>query len=285
VPAGASTGPITITNFAGVVTSSQLLYFQPVIAFFTARAAIGEAMEIRGSNFTGITEVKFGQIPATSFTVLSATNLQAVLKRILGDLPGQEAQDLYESIQTNADKFKDKPEFATATVLDHIINLLEFVGPPPLGDGEDAIRISDLTGWADGLPVGRSRPLANLLRVGNIRTRLLRPDGVIAKNVQIAISQFTGDEGPPPRFSMEDHLFTLQGLPGLPQELNQILMRLNDRRKSEGAEWRRITVELLDQCLNDAIGTILGLSNSISLVEVMAEARRLLKKQKRVPPF
>jgi hypothetical protein len=79
VPAGASTGPITITNFAGVVTSSQLLYFQPVIAFFTARAAIGETMEIRGSNFTGITEVKFGQIPATSFTVLSATNLQAVV--------------------------------------------------------------------------------------------------------------------------------------------------------------------------------------------------------------
>jgi multisubunit Na+/H+ antiporter MnhF subunit len=56
-----------------------LLYFQPVIAFVTARAAIGETMEIRGSNFTGITEVKFGQLPATSFTVLSATNLQAVV--------------------------------------------------------------------------------------------------------------------------------------------------------------------------------------------------------------
>lgn len=79
VPAGASTGPITITNFAGVVTSSQLLYFQPVIASFTARAAIGDVMEIRGANFTGITEVKFGQLPAASFTVLSATNLQAVV--------------------------------------------------------------------------------------------------------------------------------------------------------------------------------------------------------------
>ena len=79
VPAGASTGPITLTNFAGVVTTSQLLYFQPVISLFTARAAIGDVMEIRGVNFTGVSEVKFGQVPAASFTVLSATNLQAVV--------------------------------------------------------------------------------------------------------------------------------------------------------------------------------------------------------------
>jgi len=79
VPPGAGTGPITVTNLAGAVTSSQLLYFQPVIAGYTARAAAGQTVDLFGSNFTGVSEVNFGALPAASFVVKSATNIQAVV--------------------------------------------------------------------------------------------------------------------------------------------------------------------------------------------------------------
>ncbi len=79
VPAGAGTGPITITNFAGSVTSAQLLYFQPVISAYTARAASGDTINLYGSNFTGVTSVRLGAIPAASFTIKSGTNIQAVV--------------------------------------------------------------------------------------------------------------------------------------------------------------------------------------------------------------
>lgn len=79
VPAGAGTGPVTVTNLAGAVTSSQLLYFQPVIAGYTARGASGDTVDLFGSNFTAVSEVWFGALPAASFVVKSATNIQAVV--------------------------------------------------------------------------------------------------------------------------------------------------------------------------------------------------------------
>jgi hypothetical protein len=78
VPAGAGTGPITVTTLAGTVTSSQLLYLQPIISAFTARGTIGQTINLYGSNFTGTTAVKFGNLAAT-FTVTANTNLQAVV--------------------------------------------------------------------------------------------------------------------------------------------------------------------------------------------------------------
>lgn len=80
VPSGAGTGPVTVTNFAGAATTTQLLYFQPqVSAVVPPRAKIGDTIEVRGVNFTGVTEVRFGTLPAASFTVLSNTNLTAVV--------------------------------------------------------------------------------------------------------------------------------------------------------------------------------------------------------------
>jgi hypothetical protein len=79
VPPGAGTGPITITNFAGSATSAQLLYFQPVISAYTACAASDDTINLYGSNFTGVTDVRFGTIPATSFTIKSGTNIEAVV--------------------------------------------------------------------------------------------------------------------------------------------------------------------------------------------------------------
>ncbi len=79
VPPGAGTGPVTVTNFAGAYTTAQLLYFQPVITAFTARAPTGGTVAVQGVNFTGITDVRFGNLPAASFTVLSGTNLVATV--------------------------------------------------------------------------------------------------------------------------------------------------------------------------------------------------------------
>lgn len=79
VPNGARTGPLTITNFAGTFTTTQLLYFQPLITNFTARAKIGDTVELLGVNLTGTTQVQFGALPAASFTVVGGTNIQAVV--------------------------------------------------------------------------------------------------------------------------------------------------------------------------------------------------------------
>ncbi len=79
VPAGASTGPITITNLAGAVTSTQLLYLQPVINAYTSRGTIGQTINVYGANLVGATAVRFGNLAAASFSVQSNTNLQAVV--------------------------------------------------------------------------------------------------------------------------------------------------------------------------------------------------------------
>src|SRR5882672_814329 len=81
VPAGAATGPISVTNPAGTASSagSFTVINPPTIASFApASGPVGTSVTINGTNFTEATAVGFNGTSA-SFTVSSATTIQATV--------------------------------------------------------------------------------------------------------------------------------------------------------------------------------------------------------------
>ena len=77
---GAS-GTVSITTAGGTGTLDGFTYLAiPTVTGFTPVSAVpGTTITITGTNFTGVTAVKFGGTPATSFTVVSPTSITAVL--------------------------------------------------------------------------------------------------------------------------------------------------------------------------------------------------------------
>ena len=86
VPAGASTGFITVTNSYGGGTSSAYFYLNPTITQFTNRIATGQTLNIYGTSFLGVSSVSLAGSPL-SFSVLSGTNIQAVIPATAVDGP------------------------------------------------------------------------------------------------------------------------------------------------------------------------------------------------------
>jgi IPT/TIG domain-containing protein/flagellar hook capping protein FlgD len=81
VPAGATTGPISVTNPAGTATSaaSFTVIAAPAISGFTpASGPVGIVVTVDGSNFANASAVKFNGTSA-SFTIESATRLRATV--------------------------------------------------------------------------------------------------------------------------------------------------------------------------------------------------------------
>jgi len=82
VAGAGATGVITVTTAGGTFASSASFtyYDQPVIASFSPLTAkIGDVITINGQHFTGTTSVTFGGVAAASFTVISDTQLTAIL--------------------------------------------------------------------------------------------------------------------------------------------------------------------------------------------------------------
>jgi uncharacterized repeat protein (TIGR03803 family) len=80
VPAGALTGPVTVTTGATTLTSSQIFKVLPTISGFTpASGLVGTAVTITGTALTQTTKVTFGGVTATSFTVNSDTQVTAAV--------------------------------------------------------------------------------------------------------------------------------------------------------------------------------------------------------------
>jgi hypothetical protein len=80
VAAGTTTGPVSVTTPGGTVTSASTFVVAPTIASFTpASGPAGTAVTISGTNFTGATAVRFNGLSAASFTVTSATSIQATV--------------------------------------------------------------------------------------------------------------------------------------------------------------------------------------------------------------
>ncbi|HEY2923956.1 MAG TPA: DNRLRE domain-containing protein, partial [Candidatus Eisenbacteria bacterium] len=82
VPAGASTGRITVSTAAGTGTSGTdfVVVVAPTIAAFTPTSGpVGTEVTVQGSHFTGVTAVAFNGTAASSFTVDSDTVLRAAV--------------------------------------------------------------------------------------------------------------------------------------------------------------------------------------------------------------
>ncbi len=80
VPSGATTGPISVTNAAGTVTSVDdfTVTSGPGIASFTPTSGtVGTQVTITGASFTGATGVGFNGVSASSFAVDSDTQIRA----------------------------------------------------------------------------------------------------------------------------------------------------------------------------------------------------------------
>jgi len=81
VPAGATTGPLSVTTPAGTATSASsfTVVSAPAIASFAPTSGpVGTSVTISGTNFTGATAVAFNGVSA-SFTVTSDTSIQATV--------------------------------------------------------------------------------------------------------------------------------------------------------------------------------------------------------------
>src|SRR5258706_2112639 len=79
VPAGATTGPLSVTTPGGTATSTRnfTLIPAPTITSFTPTSGpLGTSVTISGTDFTGATAVTFNAVSA-SFTVTSATPFQS----------------------------------------------------------------------------------------------------------------------------------------------------------------------------------------------------------------
>ncbi|MDO7884562.1 IPT/TIG domain-containing protein [Hymenobacter cheonanensis] len=79
VPAGASTGPITVTTPSGTATSAtSFTVLAPAISSFSPTSGTaGTSVVITGANFTGTTAVAFNATAAASFVVNSDTQITA----------------------------------------------------------------------------------------------------------------------------------------------------------------------------------------------------------------
>jgi uncharacterized repeat protein (TIGR01451 family) len=80
VPAGLSTGPISVTTPAGTTSSSSLFYAAPVITSFSPTHGLpGTNVVISGSNFLGASLVKFNGTNASFTAPTNNTRLVAVV--------------------------------------------------------------------------------------------------------------------------------------------------------------------------------------------------------------
>jgi hypothetical protein len=199
------------------------------------------------------------------------TNLRRVLTRILDRLPGDDAARLRNDIESATEMLS--PEYAAARVLDDIATKLEYDPPPVAADRERQARLL-LRGKDDEPGAG----LPTLLRHPDVRAALLSPDGVIAANVGVALAQYRPDAGPPPRFTADDiHLASVaRDVTGAAAEIRRIL-----GADAQDPQWALFAASLLNSCLDDGIVGLLGLDKSVSLAEVMTDARRLLHAQGR----
>jgi hypothetical protein len=82
VPAGATTGVITVVNGTGTGTSATnftVLALPTITTISPSSGGVGTTVTINGTNFTGATAVSFNGTAASSFVVISSTQINAVV--------------------------------------------------------------------------------------------------------------------------------------------------------------------------------------------------------------
>jgi hypothetical protein len=81
VPAGATTGPITVTTPSSgpLVTTTRFTVTPAITSFAPASSMVGTSVTISGTNFTGTTGVSFGGTAAATFTVSNPGTVTATV--------------------------------------------------------------------------------------------------------------------------------------------------------------------------------------------------------------
>jgi uncharacterized repeat protein (TIGR01451 family) len=88
VPAGAITGPLTVTTTNGTFTTTTNFYLPPVITGFTpSNGAAGITVTVQGTNFLGASKVRFGGVEASFQTVTNNSQLRATVPPNFGTGP------------------------------------------------------------------------------------------------------------------------------------------------------------------------------------------------------
>jgi len=79
-PSGVTSGPISVTTSFGTYTNPATFYVPPIVTGFSPAAGRpGTNVIITGTNFLGASAVRFNNLDATSFNVLSNRAIQAVV--------------------------------------------------------------------------------------------------------------------------------------------------------------------------------------------------------------
>jgi hypothetical protein len=113
VPANATTGPISVTTPAGIVTSAASFTVAPRITGFTPYSgAVGASVAITGANLTGTTAVTFNGIPAV-FTVNSTIKITATVPA--GATSGKIGATTSAGTATSATNFVVVPTITTVS--------------------------------------------------------------------------------------------------------------------------------------------------------------------------
>ena len=79
VPPGAMTGPITVTNNAGMTVTGGYFFVAPWVTGFTPRARVGDVLTLNGRSFRSVSSVSFGGVLTTNLTVVSNTLMTVVV--------------------------------------------------------------------------------------------------------------------------------------------------------------------------------------------------------------
>jgi len=80
VPAGATTGSVTVSAHGGKLTSNKIFRVTPaILSFSPASGSVGTPVTITGTSFTGAKKVTFGGVKATIFSVDSDTQITATV--------------------------------------------------------------------------------------------------------------------------------------------------------------------------------------------------------------
>jgi hypothetical protein len=78
VPNNGTTGLVSVTTRSRTLVSNRKFFVLPVISSFTPTSGpVGTQVMIVGTGLLGATQVKFGSVKATSFTVNSASSITA----------------------------------------------------------------------------------------------------------------------------------------------------------------------------------------------------------------
>ena len=113
VPAGATSGPISVATPGGIATSAVTFAAAPrITGFMPARGLIGASVTINGANFTGATSVTFNGTPA-AFTVDTPTRITATVPA--DATKGKVAVSTTAGTATSAGPFTVKPDLVSFT--------------------------------------------------------------------------------------------------------------------------------------------------------------------------